>query len=250
MTKTAIVTGAAGGLGFVTAKAFAARGYQVVALDLTDLPDAAASSQIAFHRCDLGDGAALCALVTEISRSLGRVDVLVNNVGIAGPSGPVEAVALAEWQQTFQVNLDSAFVTCNALLPAMKAAGQGAIINISTSSVKASLPSRAAYVASKAALEALTCVIAREAGPCGVRANIVRPGAMDNDRLNRVIADVAGRESKSVATVEKELLRYISMRTKVSMAEVAEMVLYLASDDARHVTGQVIAVDGGVEWEY
>ena len=247
MNKTAIITGGGGGLGLETARTFSANGYQLAILDLNApgaLPDG-----VRFHPCDLGDTASLPGRIARIVADLGTVDVLVNNVGVAGPSGALETIDIADWHHAFRVNLDSAFLTSAAVLPLMKAAGAGSIINISSSSVKVALPFRAAYVASKAALEAMTVVIAREAGPYGVRANVVRPGAMDNSRLDDVIGRVAEREGRTADAVEADMLRYISMRSRVSMADVAGMVLYLASAAARHITGQTIAVDAGVEWE-
>lgn len=249
MKRAVIITGASRGLGLETAKQFASTGARVAILDVVPPADGALGPQTEFHSVDLGDSDRVRAVFKRAMESLGRVDCLVNNVGVAGPAAAVETTELADWQRTLRVNLDSAFICCQLALPAMKAAGAGSIVNISTSSVQTALPYRSAYVTSKAALEALTRVIAREAGPFGIRANTVRPGAMDNERLDQVVAKVAQREGKSQAEVEAAMLKYVSMRSRVNMADVASMVTYLCSDAARHVTGQTIAVDAGFEWE-
>lgn len=245
-----VITGGAGGLGLETATQFAADGYRVAICDIVaPVEPERLSPAIAFYQADMADAGAIEAAMRHIRDDVGPIHALVNNVGIAGPSGYAEDIGLDAWRHTMAVNLDAAFLCCKLVLPGMKRAGAGAILNISTMSVQTALIGRAAYVVSKAGLEALTKVIAREAGPHGIRANVVRPGAMDNDRLKQVIARVAEREGRSIDEIEREFLEYISMRSKVSMADVAGMVRYLASDAARHITGQVIAVDAGVEWE-
>jgi NAD(P)-dependent dehydrogenase (short-subunit alcohol dehydrogenase family) len=249
MPRAAIITGGSRGLGLETARQFAAAGARVAILDIAPPAPEDLGGQMEFHPIDMGDSKEVPEVFGRALGSIGRIDALVNNVGIAGPAAAVEATPLADWQATLRVNLDGAFVCCQLALPVMKAAGTGSIVNISTSSVQTALPYRAAYVTSKAALEALTRVIAREAGQFGIRANTVRPGAMDNERLDQVISRVAQREGKSRAEVEAMMLKYISMRTKVSMSDVASMVTYLCSDAARHITGQTIAVDAGFEWE-
>lgn len=111
------------------------------------------------------------------------------------------------------------------------------------------MPFRSPYVASKAGVEGLTRSLARELGPDNIRINAILPGMIDNERMRGVIARIAQQEGRSFDEVEQSALRYISMRTKIQPAEIAEMVLFLCSDSACHVTGQLIAVDGNVEWE-
>jgi NAD(P)-dependent dehydrogenase (short-subunit alcohol dehydrogenase family) len=131
----------------------------------------------------------------------------------------------------------------------MKARRNGAIVNVSTGSVRTLPPGRSPYITSKTALEGLTRAVAREAGSFNVRCNAVQPGLMDNARLARILSRVSEQTGKSPTEVEAEALSFVSMRSKIQMNEVAAMVEFLCSDAARHVTGQIIAVDGGVEWE-
>ncbi len=168
---------------------------------------------------------------------------------MAGPVGPIEANRPDDWARCFAVNVNGAFHLIRAVVPAMKAAGGGVIVNISTASTVTGLPGRAAYVASKWALEGLTRNCARELGPAGIRVNAIRPGFMDTDRMRGIMARIAGETGRSVAEVEGEALGYISLRTKIQPVEIGETAWFLASDAARHVTGQIIGVDGNAEWE-
>ena len=111
------------------------------------------------------------------------------------------------------------------------------------------MPFRTPYNASKAGVEGLTRTLARELGPSGIRVNAILPGAIDNQRFTNVITRIAEQSGRSVAEVEAEQLQFISMRSKIQPAEIADMVLFLCSDAARHVSGQLIGVDGNLEWE-
>jgi NAD(P)-dependent dehydrogenase (short-subunit alcohol dehydrogenase family) len=179
----------------------------------------------------------------------GQIDVLINNVGVPGPRQALESLPPEEWLATLNANLNGPYWTCRQVLGPMKRARMGCILNVSTGSVRTLPVSRAPYIVSKAALEALTLAIAREAGPWNIRCNAVRPGVMDNERLKLVLARVAAQRGTTAEAVEAEQLQFVSMRTKVSMLEVARMLQFLGSDAAAHVTGQIIAVDGDCHWE-
>jgi NAD(P)-dependent dehydrogenase (short-subunit alcohol dehydrogenase family) len=178
-----------------------------------------------------------------------HVDVLINNVGVAGPHSALEDIEPNEWAHTLDANLNAAFWAMQEVLPSMKRRGQGCILNVSSVSVRTLPEHRAPYIVSKAALEALSRAVAREAGALGVRCNAVQPGFMDNERLRTILARVAEQSAATIEAVEREGLKFVSMRSKITMNEVASMLHYLCSDAAQHITGQVIAVDGGVQWE-
>jgi NAD(P)-dependent dehydrogenase (short-subunit alcohol dehydrogenase family) len=204
---------------------------------------------IATHLVDAGDAAAVEGLFAVIERDFGPVGILINNVGIAAASGLLETLDDAAWHLALEVNLLGAVRTMRRALPAMKAVRAGVIVNVSTTSVRTRPPERTPYVVSKAAIEALTLAVAREVAPFGVRCNVVRPGMMDNDRLNRVLQAIADREGRTLAAIEAEALQFVGMGRKVTMEEVASAILYLASDAGRSITGQTIEVDGLVQWE-
>jgi len=139
--------------------------------------------------------------------------------------------------------------TARAVIPGMKARRHGVIINFSTASTRTLLPNRSPYIVSKYAVEGLTRNLARELGPFNVRANAILPGGIDNERLRRVLERVAERSGESLEAVRERGLQFVSMRTLIQPQEIADMVFFLCSEQARHVTGQLIGVDGNMEWE-
>jgi NAD(P)-dependent dehydrogenase (short-subunit alcohol dehydrogenase family) len=248
--KSILITAGAGGAGLGIARAFQAVGAQVAVCDVDDRAIARANDEsILAIRADVAREDDVDALFAAIEARHGPVSVLVNNVGIAGPTAAVEDVTLADWNRTMAANLTGHFLCIRRAVPAMKAAGGGAIVNISSGSAKVGLPLRVPYVVSKAGVLSLTTTLARELGPAGIRVNAILPGAIRGDRINRIIrekADALGIEAKEY---EQSMLRYISMRTMVEPEEIAAMAIFLASDTGRHVSGQCIGVDGNTEWE-
>jgi len=250
--RTIVITGVGEGLGRTLAGLYANRGERVFGCDigLEGLEELRRSHPgVATLRADVSRPEDVEALFAMVSAAGSAVDALVNNVGIAGPRANIEDVSIEDWNASIQTNLTGAFLCIKHALPGMKAQRSGAIVNISTGSVRTLPPARSPYITSKAALEGLTRAIAREVGPFNVRCNAVQPGLMDNARLARILSRVAQQSGKSTADIEAEALSFVSMRSKVQMSEVADMVDFLCSDAARHVTGQIIGVDGGVEWE-
>ena len=180
---------------------------------------------------------------------LGGLDVLVNNAGIAGPTAAVESVTPAEWDRTLAVNLSGQFYCARLAVPALKQAGGGSIINISSTSGRTGLPLRVAYAVSKHAVMGLTETLARELGPDGIRVNAILPGWINNDRNRRVVQMKAAELGIAPEAYVREGLQFVSMRTMIEMSEVAQMALFLSSAAARHVSGQAIGVCGNVEYE-
>jgi len=252
MSQNVLVTGAGQSVGRSMAEKFLARGDRVHICDLDQaLLDTVlqANPGLRGTRCDVGKAEDVDRLFEEAFAWLGHVDVLVNTVGISGPRGKIEEISLEDWQQCMVVNVDSMFLTIRKVAPAMRKNRHGAIVNFSSGSTRTVFPFRTPYVASKAAVEGLTRCLARELGPDNVRVNAILPGMIDNERMRGIVARVASQEGRTPAEVEAEYLRFISMRTKIAPAELADMVLFLCSDAARHVSGQLIGVDGNIEWE-
>ena len=246
--RTVLVTAGAAGIGLAIAETFLSRGDRVIVCDVDRAALDSAANRLAglvTMVADVADPAAVDAMVAIV----GPVAVLVNNAGLAGPVGGVETNDPDEWARCFAVNIHGAFHTIRAVVPAMRAAGSGTIVNISTASTVTGLPGRSAYVASKWALEGLTRTLARELGPAGIRVNAIRPGFMDTERMRGIMARAAERTGRTVADVEEEALGYISLRTKIQPSEIGEMAWFLASDVAHHITGQIVGVDGNSEWE-
>ncbi|MBN9509471.1 MAG: SDR family oxidoreductase [Alphaproteobacteria bacterium] len=252
MPDTVLVTGGADSVGRVMAEAFAARGDRVHICDVQ--PDALATTLAANPGmrgtlADVGDPAALARTVVEATDWLDEISVLVNNVGIGGPRASIEDIALEAWERTLAVNVTAMFHAMKLVVPGMKRRGGGAIVNFSSGSTRTRLPGRSAYVVSKFAVEGLTLNAARELGPHGIRVNAILPGMIDNARMQGIVAAKSRETGRPLDAVEADYLRFISLRKKTQPADLAAMVLFLASDAGRLVTGELIAVSGNLEWE-
>ena len=242
--KTVVVSGAAGGIGDAIARGFASLGATVFACDrrkdgLRDL----AAAGIAVESVDLSDRRAAAAWVAEIeSRRGGAVDVLVNSSGgVAGQTGrAVEEVSDGDWDEVMAINLGAAFALSRACAPAMKRAGRGSIVNITSgAATNPSLTGIQSYCATKHALLGLTRQLARELGPHGIRVNSVAPGLMlTNDATRRQWADYGPDRQKA-------LVEGIALRRLGCARDVANAVVFLASDLSDFITGQHLQVDGG-----
>ena len=252
MSQNVLVTGGAQGIGRAIAERFQANGARIHLCDVN--PDTLAE----MLKANPGMRATVTELVepTDVEKCvqeatdwMGSIDVLVNNAGISGPRAPIEEMSYEDWDHTIRVNLYGMFFCIKNVLPGMKKRKRGAIVNISTGSVKTIPLNRSVYNVSKAAVEGLTRTLARELGPSNIRVNAIQPGMINNARMHWVVKRIADQEGRTPEEVEAGFLKYISMRTKIEPAEIADMAAFLASDGAKHVTGQIIGVDGFIEWE-
>jgi NAD(P)-dependent dehydrogenase (short-subunit alcohol dehydrogenase family) len=247
-----VVTAGAAGIGLAIARTFHASGARVHVCDLDQaaLTEAARALPGLRVSCiDVGDAAQVRHLQQDVQESLGGIDVLVNNAGIGGPRAPVDEISDADWDAVLRVNITGMFYTVRAFVPQMKQQHAGAIINISTTSVRTGLPDRTPYVVSKAAVQGLTKNLARELGPFNIRCNALLPGSIENERGRGLMVEKAARLGISYEEALQDRLRFISMRTRIDPDEIAQAALFLASDAARHITGQELSVCGNVEWE-
>jgi NAD(P)-dependent dehydrogenase (short-subunit alcohol dehydrogenase family) len=248
--KSVLITAGAGGAGLGIAREFLKAGARVTVCDI-DAPavERAASEGLLATCIDIASEASVDAVFALAEREHGPVQVLINNAGIAGPTARVEDVSTADWERTMAVNLTSHFLCIRRAVPAMKAAQEGCIINISSGSAKVGLPLRVPYVVSKGAVLSLTTTLARELGPDNIRVNAILPGAIRGDRMVRFISAKAEALGMDAAEYEQSLMRYISLRTTVDPEDIAAMALLLASHAGRRISGQCIGVDGNIEWE-
>ena len=247
-----VVTGGATSIGRSMAEAFLAAGAKVhicsrtaASLDtaLAEVPGLTGSV------ADVGDPDAVAAMAQRAVEAIGHVDVLVNNVAIDGATGPIEDLDPDTIRAATDVNLNSMFFTSRHFIPAMKAKRHGVIINISTAGARTTPPYMSNYNSTKTAVEGLSRTLARELGEYGIRCNVIRPGGVNNERVREYFGQIAERAGRTVAEVEEDSLRYISMRTLIDPSDIADAALFLASAAAKHITAQVLAVDGGVEWD-
>jgi NAD(P)-dependent dehydrogenase (short-subunit alcohol dehydrogenase family) len=232
--RTALVTGAAGGIGTALCAAFAAAGARVVGLDLPGKPIPGTAPGVA---ADLADLPTASARVCELDAELGGIDVLVNNAAI-NPLKSVDGYDLEEFERVQRINGHAALALTQALVGGMKARRRGVILNICSITLSGGWSDFTAYVASKGTLLGLTRSLARELGVWEIRVNAISPGAIPTALEREVWADQL--ESYERFILERQALKY-----RGSPEDVANMALYLASELGRFITGQNVIVDGG-----
>jgi NAD(P)-dependent dehydrogenase (short-subunit alcohol dehydrogenase family) len=197
---------------------------------------------------DVADIAQVEKLFQEVQKNLGGLDVLVNNAGIAGPTGKVEDIRPEDWDRCIAVDLNGMFYCTRKAMPMIKAAGGGSIINLSSAAGRLAFPMRTPYSAAKWAVVGFTESLAAEAGPDQVRVNCIQPGIVEGDRIDRVIAAKAERLGTSFENIKNKMLAGVSLQTTVSAQDIANMALFLASDAGKHISGQALAVCGGTRY--
>ena len=245
-----LITGGASGIGLGLARRFAARGDSVAFCDAdadavnvaaADLPGSIA------HVADVRDEAQMAAFLGDVETQWGGVDVVCSNAGTGGPAGLIENLDYQAWQDCVGVNLHGAFLTCRWAARLMRAQGAGLIVITSSTSGQWGHPLRAPYASAKWALVGLTKTLAMELGPAGVRVNAICPGAVEGDRMDRVVAMEAAAAGRPEADVRAQYVSGVSLRSWVTVDDLADTVLYLASPAASKISGQILAIDGHTE---
>jgi 2-keto-3-deoxy-L-fuconate dehydrogenase len=233
----AVVTGGGAGIGLACARRLAASGASVAVLD-RDPP--AASTSVLPVSCDVTDDAAVRSAIEAIAVRFGRLDIVVNNVGISAV-GTVADNPDAEWHRVLDVNLMSVVRVSRAALPYLRKSSAASIVNLCSIAANAGLPRRALYSASKGAILALTRAMAADHVHEGIRVNSVSPGTVETDFVRRLIAAAADPVAERAALVARQPHGRL-----VEPDEVAAAVLYLASPAAASTTGTDLEVDGGM----
>jgi NAD(P)-dependent dehydrogenase (short-subunit alcohol dehydrogenase family) len=186
-------------------------------------------------------------LFADVKQHLGGLDCLINNAGIAGPTGKVEDIPVSEWERCIDVDMNGMFYCTRLAMPLIKAAGGGSIINLSSAAGRLAFPFRTPYSAAKWGVVGYTKSLSMEVGPDNIRVNAIQPGVVEGERINRVIDAKAKAVGISFEEQKKISLERVSMHRMVSPYDIANMALYLASDIGRNITGQAISVCAGVE---
>jgi len=250
--KVAIVTGAGSvgpgwGNGRAIAVRFAEEGAQVFAVDRNEVnlkETLKHSSAIRSHVCDVTDGSAVEAMVEACLEHFGRLDILVNNIGGSAAGGPVE-MSEEVWDAQVDFNLKSVFLGCKHALPVMERQGSGAIVNIaSASGIRWSGSAQVAYAATKAGVIQLSRVVAVQYAPKGIRVNSIIPGQLHTPMVETRLAKQ--RAGGDVEALLKSRVKRIPLGFAGDGRDTANAALFLASDEARFITGTEIVVDGGM----
>jgi NAD(P)-dependent dehydrogenase (short-subunit alcohol dehydrogenase family) len=245
-----LVTAGASGIGRATAETFQAAGAKVHICDVST--DALAQFKqanpgITQSVCDVSDLRQVDQLFADVRKHLGGLDALINNAGIAGPTAVVEETKPEDWERTMAVNLNGMFYCTRLGVPMLKAAGGGSIANLSSTAGRLGFPYRSPYAATKWGVIGFTQSIAMELGEFNIRVNAILPGVVAGDRIDRVMTARAQARGISVEQAKKEAVEHVSMRTMVSAQDIANMIVFLASDAGKHVSGQSMPVCGNVE---
>jgi NAD(P)-dependent dehydrogenase (short-subunit alcohol dehydrogenase family) len=205
------------------------------------------NKKIFIENVNAGDPDSVKKYFESLSGKISSIDALINNVGVAGPTGLMEDLSIVDWRQTIDINLNSHFYFTKYAIPLLKKNKEGSIINISSTAGLFGFPLRTPYVASKWAVIGMTKSLAMELGEFDIRVNAICPGSVSGDRMKRVIE----AKAKSLGISEKELQEdyesMVSLKTFVDKEDIANMALFLLSNESHKVSGQIMTVDGNTE---
>jgi NAD(P)-dependent dehydrogenase (short-subunit alcohol dehydrogenase family) len=249
MTRVLITAGAAG-IGLAVARAFHASGARVYIcdIDVTALAHAAAEMPaLLTHPCDIGNRADVAAMVADAVERLGGLDVLVNNAGIGGPTKALHELDPADWDAVLRVNLTGTFEVSRHVIPHFIRAKRGCVINMSSAAGRFGYARRSPYSATKWALIGLTKTMSIELGEHNIRVNAIAPGAVAGERAERVFQGRAQASGRSIEEEKRHGLANQSLKALVDPADIGALAVFLASDAAKSISGQIIPIDGDMQ---
>jgi 3-oxoacyl-[acyl-carrier protein] reductase len=250
--KVAIVTGSAQGIGKQVAAAFAREGAHVCLADLNgdkikevEKEIRSFGSQALAVPADVTEELSFKSMVEEAVKKFGRVDILSNQAGCTGPIAPAQHVEVKDYEYVMAVKAKGTFITNKVVLPYMIEQRSGSVINTSGTAGLRGYPWRVSYCASQWAIIGITKTIALEAGRFGVRVNAIAPGAVEGERMRKIITETAKTKGMSFQEMENIFIDGTAMKAWPQETEMASVAVFLASDDSNAITGQVIVADKG-----
>jgi NAD(P)-dependent dehydrogenase (short-subunit alcohol dehydrogenase family) len=246
MSQRVLITAGAAGIGREFARAFTANGAKVFACDIDDKALAAIAKEIPgliARRCDMASRAEIERMVPDAVAALGGLDVLINNAGIAGLTLPIAEYPPDDWDKVVAVNLTGMFDVSRLAIPHLKKSKGGCIINMSSIAGRYGFANRSPYAATKWGVIGLTKTLAMELGEWGIRANAIAPGAVEGERIVRIFRGRAQISGRSLDDVKADALAAASIKAMIDPKDIAQLAVFLASDAAKSISGQVIPID-------
>ena len=251
--KKIIISAGASGIGWATTKICLSRGafVYICDIDLKSLNKIRKHSlnnkRLFSYNCDASNEEEVSNFFNQIKKKTNKIDALINNVGVAGPTGSLEKLNSRDWENTLHTDVNSHFYFTKRAIPLIKKSKNGSIINMSSTAGVLGFPLRSPYAASKWAIIGITKTLAMELGKFNIRVNAVCPGTIKGDRMKRVIRDKAKFTKISRKSIEKDFISMSSMKQWILEDDIGKMCAFLISDDSSKVSGQVISVDGNTE---
>ena len=248
--KKIIISAAASGIGLAILNVCLSRGAKLFICDNNEkllnklIKKYKSNKNLSIFKCDTSDEKEVESLFKVIKSKTSKIDCLINNVGIAGPTSTIDKISSKDWEKTIKVNVTSHFYFSKLAIPMLKKNKGGSIINISSGAGIMGFPLRSPYAASKWAVIGMTKTLAMELGKYKIRVNAICPGTIKGDRMVRVIKDKSKFLGKSKKKIEKEFISMASMNCWIKEEDIGKMCSFLTSDDAVTISGQVIGVDG------
>src|SRR5262245_18360454 len=246
MSQRVLITAGGAGIGREFARALKAKGDKVFVCDIDVKALAAIAKElhgVLASRRDMAVRAEIERMVPEAVEALGGLDVLINNAGIAGLTLPVDQMPPDEWDKVVAVNLTAMFDVSRLAIPPLKNSKAGCIFNLPSIAGRSGCPTRSPYAATKWAVIGLTKTLAMELGEWGIRANAIAPGAVEGERIIRVFQGRAQLSGRSMQEVTTEAMAVQSIKAMIDPKDIASLAVFLASDAAKSISGQVISID-------
>jgi len=245
-----LVTAGAGGIGREVARAFAGEGAKVHVCDVDKTALAAlkkSDHKITQSMADVADRRDVERLFKEALKTLGGLDVLVNNAGIAGPTGRVEQILPDDWDRCLAINITGQFNCARIAVAYLRKSKNPSIVNLSSAAGRLGFPMRTAYSASKWAVVGFTKSLAIKLGSAGIRVNAILPGIVEGERIRRVFKAKAKARGITFEEMQAEALSFVSMRTTVAPQQLADAILFICSSRGRTISGQAISICGDTQ---
>ena len=248
--KKIIISAGASGIGWATAKVCLTKGARVFLCDIDSKhlkklnKHPLKNKRLFTYECDASDEREVSEFFDQIKKKTKKIDALINNVGVAGPTATIEKLNSEDWERTLKVNVTSHFYFTKLAIPMLKKNKGGSILNLSSGAGIMGFPLRSPYAASKWAIIGMTKTLAMELGKFKIRVNAICPGTIKGDRMIRVIRDKAKFLKISKKVIEKEFVSMASMNCWIYEEDIGKMCSFLISSDGERISGQTIPVDG------